>query len=271
VGSGGNGVLAGPYDGFNGQVAYVGFTAPAATNDVLNLFRPVGLTPVGGSLPLVTFRVTFQIFDPTTAAPHFDEFRWSAYDTADRRLFSLHFPLHPDELRQLIEFSLPGDTVPRTTNFRFLTGEVYDLTITMNFARRLWTADINGAVIVNAAALGEPGRALDLNTVDAVWYVPTPGSPGDNFMVFDDYRLTALPLADIPPTLEAVGRLTDGTFLIRVLGEPGLRYTVEASPDFVTWAPIATGDAQSPSGFFDVQDLGARTRPAQFYRAYSVP
>jgi hypothetical protein len=266
LGSGGNGLLPGPIEGFRGQVAYVGFTPPAATNDLLNLFRPVALVPVGNDLPLITFTVSFQIFDSTTSAPQFDDFRWSAYNTREERLFTLDF----DNEALEVNFALDDGKGFRSTGFRFRANEPYDLRITLNFARNLWTADINGAVLVNAQPITTKGLKLDLNEIDAVWAIRTLGKPGDNFMIFDDYRLVALPVSEIPPTLELVGRLTTGPVIVRVLGEPGVRYALESSVDLKRWEAVGEGVAQSPGGVIDLQDAAANRGNQRFYRAYSV-
>ena len=51
VGLGGNGLLTDAIEGFSGQTAYIGFTAPNPTAD-FNVWRPVNLAPVGGTLPV---------------------------------------------------------------------------------------------------------------------------------------------------------------------------------------------------------------------------
>lgn len=266
LGSGGNGVLAGPIPGFQGQVAYIGFNPPSGTNDLLNLFRPVALVPVGNSLPLITFKVSFQVFDSTTNAPFFDDFRWSAYNTREERLFTIDF----DNDAQQINYALDDGKGFKPTGWGFTAGEPYDLTVTLNFARNLWTADINGAVIVNAQPISTRGSKLDLNEIDAVWAIRTPGKAGDNFMVFDDYRLTALPIDEIPPTLEFVGQLTTGATIIRVLGEPGVLYSLERTADFTSWIAVATGRATAPDGFVEIHDTTALRGEYRFYRARSV-
>jgi hypothetical protein len=266
LGSGGNGVLAGPIQGFQGQVAYVGFNPPSGTNDLLNLFRPVALVPVGNSLPLITFKVSFQVFDSTTNALYFDDFRWSAYNTREERLFTIDF----DNDAQQINYVLDDGKGFKPTGWSFAAGEAYDLTVTLNFARNLWTADINGAVIVNAQPISTRGSKLDLNEIDAVWAIRTPGKAGDNFMVFDDYRLTALPIDEIPPTLEFVGQLTTGATIVRVLGEPGVLYSLERTADFNAWIEVATGRATAPNGFVEIHDTTALRGDHRFYRARSV-
>jgi hypothetical protein len=266
AGSGGNGILEGPFDGFFGQVAYVGFAPPVEEDQSLNLFRPVALKPLEGSYPIVRFTVSFMIFDSTTEAPWFDDFRWSVYNTLEERLFTLDFDNEALEINYVLD---DGEGF-RPTGFQFDPMVPYDLEIVMNFARNLWTAYINGAVVVNSRPMTTRGALLDLNEVDAVWAIRYPGFAGDNFMIFDDYRLVAESAAELPPTLEPVGMLTTGSFIIRVLGEPGIRYRVEGTSDFISWDVIGTGLAQSPGGALDIQDSSGR-KGARFYRAYSVP
>jgi hypothetical protein len=267
IGSGGNGVLAGPIEGFRGQVAYVGFTPPQGTNDLLNVFQPVALKPVGTSLPLITFKVSFQVFDSTTNAPYFDDFRWSAYNTREERLFTLDF----DNEAQQINYVLDDGKGFLPTGWSFAAGEAYDLTISLNFARNLWTADINGAVIVNAKPISTRGSRLDLNEIDAVWAIRKPGKAGDNFMIFDDYKISTLPVDEIPPTLEFVGHLTSGPSIVRILGEPGVLYVLERTSDLRLWTEAARGRATFPGGRIELQDTTAARSDQRFYRARSIP
>jgi hypothetical protein len=138
--------------------------------------------------------------------------------------------------------------------------------VTLNFARNLWTADVNGAVVANGVPISTKGAKLDLNEIDAVWAVRDVAHPGDNFMVFDDYRLTVLPVREIPSSVELVGRATNGDRIVRVLGEPGIRYVLEASADLVHWSTVGEGLAQAPGGAAEFRDPVAAT--ARFYRAH---
>lgn len=270
---GGNGVLSTPVDGFNGQYAYLGFDADAKTADS-NIWHPVNLKPVGQPLPLIRFEVSFQINDSTAAALFFDDFRWSVYNTSDHRLLSLDF----DNETQGVNFILDDGTDSRPpaivpTGFTFDHGVPYDLQLDLNFERNLWTARVNDVVIVNSEPITTVRAALTLGDVDVVWVIRTPGKPGDNFMIFDDYRISVLPLDSIPPTLEPVGLLNTGAFVVRVLGEPGVTYVLEATNLSATepavWEPVATGVAQSPGGYVDLQDLAAGSISSRSYRAVS--
>jgi hypothetical protein len=273
--AGGNGVLADPVPGFTGQYAYIGFVAPNATAD-FNVWRPINLKPVGQPLPVVRVRVSLQINDSTQAATFYDAFRWSIYNTADHRFLSVDF----DNADHSVNFILDDETATqppaiRPTGFTFDNGVPYDLELDLNYQRNLWTARINGTVLVNAQPITSVGAALTFGDADAVWVIGTPGKPGDNYMIFDDFRISVLPLGDIPPTVEPVGMLNTGAFVVRIIGEPGVTYRLEATADLnagsTAWQPVATGVAQSPGGYVDLQDTAAGVNPLRLYRAVSLP
>jgi len=265
--AGGNGILATPLTGFSGQYAYIGYNAPQRTAD-FNLWRPIDLDPVSSPLPFVRFCVSFQIEDSTTEAPFFDNFRWSIYNTEEHRFFSVDFDNDLREVNFILDEKNPAI---RPTGFTFENGIPYDLEIDLNLQRNIWSARINGTVIVHPQPISNVGARLSFGDADAVWIIREPGSPGDNYMIFDDYRTTLEPLSDIPPSLEPVGMLNSGAFLVRVIGEPGVTYRLEGSLNFQTWLPIATGTAQSPGGYIDLQDGAASAFPHRNYRAVSLP
>jgi hypothetical protein len=274
VGSGGNGVLGEPLDGFHGQYAYIGFAGPTNASDAFNnVWHPVGLQPVGGDLPVVQFSVSLQIQDSSTNAPYFDDFRWSFYGVDASRLFSIDF----DNDTRLVNFVLDDGSTQqpppfRPTGYSFHNGTPYDLLVTLNLGRNLWTASINGAVIVNSQPITTKVQPLTLGDIDAVWAIRNPQTPGDNYMLFDDYRIEATALTEIPPTVEVIGPLaTNGAFLVRIYGEPGVHYVLEATSDFKTWVSVASGDGPKPGGILDLQDASAGIHPHRYYRASSTP
>jgi hypothetical protein len=262
----GNGILADPVPGFTGQYAYIGFVAPPNLADPFNIWRPIDLVPRNTNLPVVVFTVSFQIFGSTTNAPYDDDFRWSVYTAESLRLFSLDFDLQT----HLVEYALDDGKGFVFTGFNFSDESPYDLEISMDFARNLWTARVNGALIVNALPLTTKNAKLDLGDVDAVWAINTPGHPGDNYMIFDDYKIIAQSSPEIPPSVSPAGFLLDGSFSIRVLGEPGITYAVDATSDFVQWSEVGRGAAQAPGGAVVIVDHAAAAQGARFYRARSI-
>lgn len=270
VALGGNGLLPGPTDGFFGQVAYIGFNAPAVTAD-FNVWRPINLAPASGVLPVVQFTVSLQI-EASSEGLVPDAFRWSVYNASEQRLFSLDFDNATREIGAILDDGSATQGPPlRPSGLLFRNGEPYDLEVLLNFQRNLWTAKLNGQVVINALPITTKNAARTLGDVDAVWLIREPGKPGDNFMIFDDYRIVATPLEEIPPTLEVIGLIQpSGAFAVRVLGEPGVKYQLEVM-DGDQWTPVASGTAQSPDGYVDLQDTTAKDWTDGLYRAVSVP
>ena len=262
----GNGILADPVPGFDGQYAYIGFAA-GKQPDPFNLWRPVNLTPQPGSPAVVTFKVSFEIVDSTTRSPYFDDFRWSVYTVEGSRLITLDF----NNEDRLVYFALDDGKPFAPTGFSFANAEPYDLELSMDFARNAWTARINGAVIANGKPLTtQKSVKLDLGDVDAVWALRDPAHPGDNYMIFDDYSIAALAVSDIPPTLAARGMAADGSGLVDVFGEPGVTYAIEASTDLATWVSVGRPVAASVDGVAHFSDPDAKQVQARFYRATSL-
>jgi hypothetical protein len=233
------------------------------TNGTLNVWRPLNFDPVAAALPIVTFSVTMSIYD-SFAVPNRDCFRWSIYNTNNNgeRLFTLDF----DNATTEINYELDDEQFV-FTRAKFENGDQnggeYDLVVSMNFADNLWSAWLNDDQIVDRKQMTTTGSALNLGDVDAVWVNATLGEPGDNFMAFDNFAVTAEPY---PFWLDSVGRLSNGTFLLRLTGEPGRQYDIEVSEDLNDWSLLARKTV-SPDVTVIVDDATASAYKQSFYRA----
>jgi hypothetical protein len=105
--------------------------------------------------------------------------------------------------------------------------------------------------------------------VDAVWAVFDPANPGDNYLLFDNYRITAEVLQPPAPRVQILGRTGDGQFLLRVLGESGARFAIEATTNLTQWTALKTNAITD--GFFDYVDSSAPAFARRFYRARWSP
>src|SRR6185436_10045125 len=119
------------------------------------------------------FSVLMQI-DPTSSTNH-DDFRWSAYNSEGNRFFSLDF----DGVTKTVNYGLDDGMGFFSTATAFEKSQAYDLVITMNFKRNLWSATLNGLPVVNAKPITKVGSALNLGDIDAVWVIRAPDAPGD--------------------------------------------------------------------------------------------
>jgi hypothetical protein len=263
--SGSNGLLTNFFEGY-GQQAFLGFSPPDGTNATMNVWRPIHYVPAGTNAVLVNFSVLMAIMDSTNGV--YDDFRWSVYNTnsaGGSRLFTLDF----DNDTFLVSYALDDGIGFVSTGTTFTNASLYAVVIRMDFERNLWSATINDMTVVNAKPITTTGAALNLGDVDAVWALHTPGNPGNNYLVFDNYRITAEEGTSIPASLETVARLANGQFLVRIFGEPNTSYAVESSTNLVSWTPRTTLTASD--GVMDFLDTNAPASSRTFYRAHTVP
>jgi hypothetical protein len=254
--NGGNAVVSNYFPG-QGQQAFIGYIPLAGGAGDLALWRPVNYAPLAAGLPVVRFTVTFQIVDSTNPARR-DDFRWSVYNTNGVRLFTVDF----DNLTGGICYALEDSAEFLPTAFTFVRNGVYDLEIVMNFARNRWGALVNGTEIVAGQPITTLGSGLHLGDVDAVWSITNPTTPGDNYMLFDDYQISAE--SPDAAAIEALTTHPDGRFGVEMRGEPGVRYALEATTDLKNWFSIQTNLSANGVVIFTETDAAAFNR--QFYR-----
>jgi len=260
-GSGGNGIRTNDITGF-GQSAYIG-KLPAVGTNGLYLWRPLNFTPT--NRPLVEFTVDFTMFDSTTT--NRDEFRWSVYNLAGQRLFSLIL-----DNRDLGIYYQLDDGEYYDSGWSFNNEDVFTLQIRMNFAANRWDAWVGESQVVPDEPITTTNAARTLGDVDVVWLRGTPNQAGDNFMVFDNYTITAdvLPAPPLgqPAALQLLGAI-NGQYLIRIDGSANAAYAVEASTNLVDWTALRTNVATD--GYFYHLDSGSVGLKQRYYRARWVP
>lgn len=259
-GSGGNGLVSNFITG-QGQHAYIGFSPPMGAGEFLNVWRPVNFAPVPTNLSVVTFSVSMLVADSTNGRR--DDFRWSVYNTNGARLFTLDF----DNSTEGISYVLDDGRGFVATGFQFTRDAVHELAITLNFRRNRWQAALDGLALTHPLPITTTNAALNLGDVDAVWAIRTPGSAGDNFLVFDNYTISG----DAPvtvPSLVSVARRVDGQLRLQVQAEQATRNAIEVSTNLTQWTAVVTNSA--PTGVFEVLDGAPSSLPRRFYRVRVV-
>lgn len=263
-GSGGNGLLSDdPFFG-PGQYGYIGFFPPATNDTLFLVWQSLNYSPPPNSV--VTFSVKMLIVDSTNQ--FYDDFRWSVYNRGGGRLFTLDF----DNSNLEISYGLDGTNSFVSTGRSFTNDVLYTLTLTMNFPSNRWSALLNGSPLVDAKPITTTGATLDLGDIDAVWSIRTQNRPGNNYMLFDDYRVESQigssPAAG-PFRLQFLGKSVTGPFALRLTGDQSRDYAIEATSDFSQWAILRT-NSTAGDGTFDFVDTGASTLARRFYRARLV-
>jgi hypothetical protein len=264
-GSGGNGLVTNFFEGF-GQQGFIGYTPPTNTAAATTIWTPINFNPAPSTNKIVKFSVKVQLFKSTVGGD--DEFRWAVYNQDAKRLFSIDF--FTDS--QKIYFDLE-DQQAKDTGYTFDFDGSYDLVTYMDFGRNQWTAFLNDRVIANAQPLRlTNSTALNFGDADAVWFINNVQSPGDNFMVFDDYIISVEDLTSIPGALESLG-MNQGVYSFLVHGEIGVKYAIDVTSDFVSWTQLFPGPGEvftNTEGTFQFDDTTAPQFRLGFYRLREV-
>lgn len=255
-GTGGNGLLVDVFAGM-GQQAYIGYHPPTDTNDFTSVWKPLNITNLPPGQSIVRFSVVMQLVQSTGGGD--DDFRWSVYSAAGNRLFSIDFET---STRNISYISSDGQY--HATGLRFDFEGVYDLVIWLNFERNIWTALLNDRVIANAVEISPSAADRTLGDVDAVWFIRNITGIGNNYMLFDDYRISAETVAAIPAVLEPLAINPAGHFTFFVHAEPGRTYSVDVTTDFQEW--FSLGTFENPQGTFQFEDTTSKGETRSFYR-----
>jgi hypothetical protein len=256
-GTGGNGLVNGFFSG-EGQHAFVGFVAPTSADEFLNVWRPVNYIPGPTNPPVVVFSVLMSIEDSSSRTNR-DDFRWSVYNRAGDRLFSLDF----DNEALQINYLLDDDRFV-STGRGFTNSVTYALEVRMDFATNGWSATLDDVPLVTGQPLTTQPSTLDFGDVDAVWAIRQVGSAGDNYMVFDNYRLVVGEGGDTElPNLELLRLVGPGEALLRAHGIPGQSLVLQTSVDLQDWTPIKTNTVPEDGVFDHLDDSGG---PQRYYR-----
>lgn len=245
-----------------GQQAYIGFVKPEQETSVefLSLLQPLGFEPAERGGELVRFTVAMGILDSTNGER--DNFRWSIYNTEGFRLFSLDF----DNETKAISYALDDAEPLKASGFEFDNETFYNLRLDIDFDANKWSAWASDVLLVEGLPVSTQNLKRDLSDIDAVWAIFKPEAPGDNFMVFDNYRIEVIEEAPTPPTLLPLGHLPNGGFVIRLQGEPNSIYQLESSSDLTEWQVAQNKIDLGATGSIDWVDDSGGSDSRKFYR-----
>jgi hypothetical protein len=258
-GDGGNGLVNNYFPNM-GQQAFIGYAPPTGTNESLYLWYPNSNTKT--QYTRIRFSVDMAIVDSTNQK--YDDFRWSTYNTAGDKLFTLNF----DNYALAVTYSLDDTNGFISTGHTFTSNTLYSLVIDMDFKMNLWSAYIDDDTVVSNLPIVKSTKPLDFGDVDAVWVLYTAGSAGDNYMLFDNYTVLAVktPLPTLSaPKFQTIQRLSADSVLLRLSGQTNQACRLDYSSDLKQWNSIKTGTFTS-TGTLDVVDDGATQAAQRFYR-----
>jgi hypothetical protein len=181
TGTGGNGIVTNFFSSSLAQ-AYIGYSG----GNNLQLERPFNYTPDLATRPIVRFSVKMQVFDSTNF--QYDHFRWRFYNQSSQRLFSIDFNNADFSIATVLDGAAATNNFSATT---FDNSTAYTLSVVMDFSSNRWSAFLDERVIVANQPITTTGAALNLRSVAVAWVQNNALNPGDNYLVFDDYVLSA--------------------------------------------------------------------------------
>ncbi|MEO8427556.1 MAG: hypothetical protein ABI651_10645, partial [Verrucomicrobiota bacterium] len=255
-GSGGNGIVTNFFEGEK-QTAYLGFGAPTNGEPVSVVLRPIHYLAAPGQPPRLHFSTLMAVYDSTTT--NGGAFAWAFINADGKKLFTVVF----DDTDHSIGFLLDDDSGRKATGQSFQPATAYTLNIDMDLAVNRWSASLEGVLLATNQPITTLKSALTLGSINAFWLIRHPTAPGDDFMIFDRLQLSAETAPR--PTLLLQPLSSGGPVLLRLFGEAGIQYSIEASLDLQTWTPIKT--ISSSDGVSEFVDNAASVLLKRFYRA----
>lgn len=143
----------------------------------------------------------------------------------------------------------------------------YRLRVAMDFSRNRWSATLDNILLTTNQPLTTANTSLNLGDIDAAWFYGDRNNPGDNLMAFDNYEITR----ESPPQPVLSNPLhANRGFSLRLTGEPGRKYALEASSELKTWLTLRTNTTSAADGVVDFSDTDL-PQARRLYRARLVP
>jgi hypothetical protein len=179
---------SGIFNGFGGtdKTAWLGFN-PTADASVF-VWRPVSYDPIAAGTPGIQFQVDFQVVDSTNSRR--DRFWFQLYNLAGDHVCSIGF----DNATQRI-YRFDGVTSEDVGGFARSTR--YPLSVKFDFSTNLWSATLGGTILFTGKPMTSiAGRSRSLGNITALWQMATQGASGNNYMIFDNYRIALVPTND---------------------------------------------------------------------------
>ncbi len=237
------------------KVAWIGRLA-AATREVVTVRRPINYDPLGSGTPVIVFSADIALSPSTNGRK--DAFEFAVRNSAGETLGAVRLDLADLSVSR-------DDRGPALVKSAaaLATGETRRLAATIDFGRNRWSVTLGGVTLWTDQPLtARTGVALNLGDVAVSWRIAAPGSPGDNFLNFDNYRVAvAEPLMLLlQPRDQTVAAGQPATFVVAAAGAP---------PPQFQWQRRTAAE----SAFSDVVDgadyAGARS-PALTVKSASV-
>jgi alpha-tubulin suppressor-like RCC1 family protein len=218
----------------NAHTAWLGYGATQESS--VSVWRPIGYDPLAGNTSVVNFSVDLTLFDSTNGQR--DSFWFTLYNLQGQPLGSIVFDNASGCIFRYNEQSYYNVGT-------FTRGAAYTLAVTMDFFNNVWSASLSGGYLFSGETINFLGRARSLGDLAISWVITTPGSPGNNYLLFDNYRVS-VPSLPVAPNITTqpmdqtviIGEMA--IFTVTAAGAPEPQYRWWASSDGgATWNVVA--------------------------------
>ena len=202
-----------------------------------DVFQYVYYEPQPGSV----LRIRVQLATIRSTAFPYDAFSIDIYNSSGYFVATLLF----DENSSGVYQASRAASNYQYTGIQYQNSHVYTVEITLNYQNNTWSAKLDNMVLVSSVPLFAANDVIarDLGILSVAWLPVMAGTPGNNYVLFDD--ITVEQVQTVALATPAV--LTAKPFsasLIYLTWDDDLfasRYELERSPNGVSgWTPVAT-------------------------------
>ncbi len=236
--------------GQTAALGYLGSSPPPSTTQFIRVGRKVDSEPVvAGNQPIIDFYCQIGLNQSTNSRN--DDFELLVYNWEDKVLGGLTFDLTKNELFRYDanEFNTASTVSPYTDtglSLSSLYGTVVEVTMHINYKTNTWTVTVGGVQVITGAPFtqrpvsGSNWATRTFGSLSARWYITTVGYPGNNWMLFDDWTISAsAEQATIPATASA-GYAANSTATIAITDAGSVGWTISSDQSWALVSP-ATG------------------------------
>ena len=240
-------------DSFLGQSAYLGYigsSPPPSGTQFIRVGSKVSADPVvAGNTPVVDFYCVIGLTQATNS--RHDDFELLVYNWDDKLLGGLTFDLTLNKLYRYDanEYSdgyIDGTSPSPYTDTRLSLSSIYgtevEVTMRINYRTNTWTASVGGIQVVtdetftNRPVTGTNGAARTYGSVQARWYISEVLYPGNNWMLFDDWSISAAVEPTIPAGISA-GYAANSPATLAVTDAAAIGWSVSSDQPWAVVSP----------------------------------